>query len=124
VRTRIDDGVLAKGDARRVEQILTNLVSNAAKFSPDGEAVELTVCLNGPNAVALVHNKGPSILPEDQDRIFDRFVRLTQHRVEPGSGLGLFIARSLAESQGGNVTVESDDEFGTTFTLTLPAAPA
>ena len=124
VSMRIEDGVLAKGDARRTEQILTNLVSNAGKFSPEGEAVDLTVCLDGPNAVAMVHNKGPSILPEDQDRIFDRFVRLVQHSVEPGSGLGLFIARSLAESQGGDVTVESGDDLGTTFTLTLPAAPA
>jgi PAS domain S-box-containing protein len=123
VRTRIDDGVLAKGDGRRTEQILINLISNACKFTAKGDAVELRVSFERSNAVAAVHNTGPPIPPEDQERIFDRFARLTQHRGEPGSGLGLFIARSLAESQGGQLVVDSDADRGTTFTLTLPAAP-
>ena len=122
VETRIEEGVVAKGDPRRVRQILTNLLSNASKFSPPDQPVVVTVCLDGPAALARVHNGGPAIAPDDLERIFDRFVRLEQHTREPGSGLGLFISRSLADSQGGHVTVESGDELGTTFTLSLPAA--
>jgi len=122
VQTRIDDDVVAKGDPRRVRQILTNLVSNACKFAPDDRAVEVAVCREGPNAVASVHNSGPAIPPDDLERIFDRFVRLDQHTRDPGTGLGLFIARSLAASQGGDLSVESDEHRGTTFTLTLPSA--
>jgi len=122
VQTRIDDDVVAKGDPRRVRQILTNLVSNACKFAPDDRAVEVAVCREGPNALASVHNSGPAIPPDDLERIFDRFVRLDQHTRDPGTGLGLFIARSLAASQGGDLSVESDEHRGTTFTLTLPSA--
>ena len=122
VRTRIDDGVRAKGDPRRVRQILTNLVSNACKFSVADQVVEVTVCLDGPQAVAAVHHTGPASPAEDLERIFERFVRLDQHNRDPGTGLGLFIAESLADSQGGHVAVQSDEDRGTTFSLTLPAA--
>ncbi|MFL6206958.1 MAG: PAS domain S-box protein [Acidimicrobiales bacterium] len=122
VRARVDEDVVALGDRTRVGQILRNLVSNACKFSPDEEPVEVVVCRDGATAIASVHNGGPAIPAADQDRIFERFVRLPQHSGEPGSGLGLFIARSLAESQDGEITMQSDDQRGTTFTLTLPAA--
>jgi len=84
--------------------------------------VEVAVCGSGAQVIATVHNGGPTIPAADQERIFDRFVRLDDTGTSPGSGLGLFIARSLAESQDGQLTVDSDSDRGTTFTLTLPAA--
>jgi PAS domain S-box-containing protein len=124
VQARIDDGVVAMGDSRRTAQILTNLMSNACKFAPEGDPVEVVVCLDGVRAVASVHNGGMAIESEDQERIFERFIRLEQHAGEPGSGLGLFIARSLAHAQDGEIALQSDAHRGTTFTLTLPAALA
>jgi signal transduction histidine kinase len=114
--------VIAQGDPRRVRQILSNLLSNARKFSPDEAPVEVVVKRDGADAIVSVTDHGPGIAAADQARVFDRFVRLEDHAREPGSGLGLFIARSLSAAQGGEVTVDSDGSSGTTFTLRLPAA--
>ena len=122
VTGHVDPNVIACADARRVRQILTNLLSNARKFSPDEAPVELVVKRDGEHAVVSVTDHGPGISAEDQQRVFERFVRLEGHAREPGSGLGLFIARSLSEAQEGHVSIESDGTTGTTFTLRLPAA--
>jgi PAS domain S-box-containing protein len=122
VSGHVDPDVIALGDPRRVRQILSNLLSNARKFSPDEAAVEVVVRRDGRDAIVSVSDHGPGIAAADQKRVFDRFVRLEGNAREPGSGLGLFIARSLSEAQDGDVTIESDGRSGTTFTLRLPAA--
>lgn len=116
----IEERVTAKGDRRRALQVLDNLVSNATKFSPPEQPIEVAVCRAEAEGVVTVHNWGPGIPLPDQERIFERFVRLRGSQRAPGSGLGLFIARSLAEAQGGRVGLESSDEWGTTFTFALP----
>jgi PAS domain S-box-containing protein len=118
----VEPGVAARADARRTLQVLDNLVSNATKFSPPDQPVTVTACRSGDDAVVTVHNWGPGIPLPEQERVFDRFVRLPGSQRTSGSGLGLFIARSLAEAQGGQVTLVSRDDIGTTFTLTLPTA--
>jgi PAS domain S-box-containing protein len=120
----IDDAVLAMGDARRTIQVLDNLISNATKFSPPEEQVDVTVCRSGTDAIVTVHNGGAGIPAADQERIFERFVRLPGTLRTPGSGLGLFIARWLAEAQDGRISLVSSDDLGTTFTFALPAAEA
>ena len=120
----IEEWVTAQGDQRRTQQVVDNLVSNATKFSPPEQRVEVAVCRSGSEAVISVHNWGPGIPLSDQERVFDRFVRVRGNHRAPGSGLGLFIARSLAEAQGGRVTLDSSDERGTTFTFALPWAEA
>ena len=70
-----------------------------------------------------VRDSGPGMPPELCDRIFDRFYRGDTSRSTPGFGLGLSIAKALIEAQGGSITAESEPEQGSTFTVTLPAAP-
>jgi len=116
-----DGPVWAMADARRTRQVLDNVVSNAVKFSMGDDPIEISVAAHGGEVCVAVHNSGPGIPLIDQERIFDRFVRLPQTGHAAGSGLGLFIARSLAEAQGGRVSVISSDAAGTTFTVALPA---
>ena len=110
----------AMGDRRRQAQILYNLLSNAVKFSPPGAPVTIEVRRSdGMLSVAIV-DRGPGIDASDRARLFDRLSRLDT--AKPGSGLGLYIARSMVESQGGTIAVVSDPGSGSRFTYTIPAA--
>jgi signal transduction histidine kinase len=118
-------GVLprVRGDRDRLQQVLTNLLDNAVKFSPAGE--EVTVSAYGADSRVRIEvsDSGPGIPAEQQRLIFEKFGRGTTpgSRGKPGTGLGLFIARSIAEAHGGSLEVWSAPERGATFTLTLPA---
>lgn len=111
----------AVGHELWVEQILSNLVANAVKYSPPGSPVDIAVS-QSPDAVAVaVTDRGEGIAAADIERIFDRFERLNS-QVQNGTGLGLYIARQLATALGGTITVESELGNGSTFTLTLRSA--
>ncbi|SIO00777.1 Signal transduction histidine kinase [Parasphingorhabdus marina DSM 22363] len=110
----------AKGEFRRVLQILVNLVGNAIRYSPDGSVIKMQVRQDADTISLLVTDQGDGIAPEDQAKIFEKFERLGRSG-DGGSGLGLFISRRLAEAMDGSLTVESQVGKGTTFTLTLPA---
>jgi PAS domain S-box-containing protein len=115
-----DEPRLAVGDAVRTRQVLTNLLANAERHTPEGtHAIVHVHALDGHVQVS-VEDDGPGIRPEDQARIFDRFVRLDRTKV--GTGLGLYLSRKLAEAQAGTLDVESSPGHGATFTLSLPAA--
>jgi PAS domain S-box-containing protein len=105
------------GDARRVRQILLNLLSNAVKFGA-GRPVEVRLGPVPDGVVLEVTDHGPGIPPDDLDRIFEEFVQLGEPGV--GTGLGLPIARRLAELQGGTLDVRSPPGEGSTFRLFLP----
>ncbi len=113
--------VPVRGDFRRTLQILVNLVGNAVRYSPSGGVVTVSVDREGRVTVA---DAGKGIDAADQARIFDKFERVDA--LEPGgSGLGLYIARRLARTMGGDIVVESAPGQGARFTLRLPAdAPA
>lgn len=114
-----DEVAFARGDFRRVLQVLVNLIGNAVRYSPLGGIVTVAVARNGRVMVA---DTGKGIAAEDQARIFDKFARVDPS--EPGgSGLGLYIARRLARAMGGDVTVESAPGEGARFTLTLRPDP-
>jgi signal transduction histidine kinase/multisubunit Na+/H+ antiporter MnhB subunit len=126
VRVRsIVAGVLppVHGDRERLRQVLTNLIDNAVKYSQDGGEVEVAASAEDGVVRIFVADDGPGI-PHDQQRlIFEKFGRATgPGAAKPGSGLGLFIARSIAEAHGGSLGVESSPPAGATFTLTLSAA--
>ena len=111
-----------RGDRERLRQVLANLVENAVKYSPSGEPVEVSAtALNG-DVVVKVRDRGPGIANEDQSLIFEKFGRARSGKVLPGTGLGLFIARSIAEAHGGTLDVRSTPTEGATFTLVLPSA--
>ena len=111
-------------DPKRVAQVLDNLVSNAIKFTPKGGSVSLRVRAYGSHAEAEVADTGVGIPPERMAMLFQPFSQL--HREElglPGNGLGLFIARGMAERHGGTLVARSQGRGqGTTFTLRLPVA--
>jgi signal transduction histidine kinase len=112
-------------DENAMTLVLLNLVDNAVKYA--GEGGEVLVRLRRmPGAVALsVVDHGSGITPDDQRRIFDRFYRATSARARNvrGSGIGLALVKHIAEAHGGRVEVESVLGRGSTFTVTLPAAP-
>jgi signal transduction histidine kinase len=124
--TRIDVSIPAvlpkvEGDPERTRQVLTNLVDNAIKYSPAGDEVRVTAGQeNGAIRIAVIDH-GPGI-PHDQQRlIFEKFGRAeVPGGSKPGTGLGLFIARSIAEAHGGTIDVRSRPSEGATFVLTLP----
>jgi signal transduction histidine kinase len=110
-----------RGDRARLRQVLGNLIENAVKYSPeDGEVRISAAAANG--AVQIdVRDSGPGIPRDQQERIFEKFGRAdVEGGSKPGTGLGLFIARSIAEAHGGSLEVASGTGPGATFTLTLP----
>jgi K+-sensing histidine kinase KdpD len=121
VSAEIATGVpLVRGDAQRLRQVLGNLIDNAVKYSPAGSPVQVSVDgLNG-NVTVSVRDEGSGIGSGDQRLIFEKFGRVTGGNTKPGTGLGLYIARSIAEAHGGSLGVASAQGRGATFTLTLP----
>jgi PAS domain S-box-containing protein len=125
---RPEDPVWVVADPFRLGQIVTNLLSNAFKYSPEGAPVIVKLTKLGDFALISVQDRGEGIAMDDQDRVFERFYRaetgLTQ--TAGGFGLGLFIARSLAEAMGGGLVLSSRPGEGSTFSVSLPllmAAP-
>ena len=109
-----------RGDAERLRQVLTNLLDNAIKYSPAGDDVEVRAYAEDGRVRIDVRDHGPGIAAEDQRLIFEKFGRVTTGNARPGTGLGLFIARSIAEAHGGTLEVSSALEHGAVFTLDLP----
>ncbi len=109
-------------DQGKVAQVLRNLLSNALRFTENGE-VRLRATPAGEGRIAFsVHDTGVGISPDDQERIFDEFVQIDSElqRKTAGTGLGLALSRRLASLLGGSLTVESELGRGSTFTLTIP----
>jgi PAS domain S-box-containing protein len=108
----------------RLEQALSNLISNALKFTPEGGTVTVEVNVNGRRVELGVADTGPGIEPVDLDRIFERFYRTTAaiDQAVRGSGLGLAIAKAMIEEQGGRITVSSTPGRGSVFVIDLPLA--
>lgn len=110
--------LVAEIDAVRVRQVLTNLLSNALKFSPAGSAVDVSVAVGAALLEISVRDEGPGIPSHRRDDVFHRFTRL-QPGVK-GVGLGLFISRAIARAHGGELLIADHDPPGTTFVLRLP----
>jgi signal transduction histidine kinase len=114
-----DEILIARGEFRRVLQILVNLIGNAVRYSPDDSMVWIRTEQDGDLAVVIIADQGKGIAVADQARIFEKFERIDT--AEPGgSGLGLYIARRLARAMGGDITVDSAPGLGARFALTLP----
>lgn len=121
--------LVARGDPDRVRQVLVNLLSNAAKFTPQGGEVRLRCRVAPGDAAAAdgwvvveVEDTGPGIAPEMLERVFEPFVQVTgkAERRQGGTGLGLTISRTLARLMGGDLTLASPPGRGACFSLWLP----
>jgi len=110
------------GDRDKLTLALHNVIGNAVKYTPAGGRVVVTLNADGGRTVAEVSDTGIGIAPEEQALIFDKFYRAKDPRVAriKGSGLGLALAREVARLHGGDLTVQSTIDKGSTFTLTLP----
>jgi two-component system phosphate regulon sensor histidine kinase PhoR len=109
-------------DPRRIEQVVTNLLHNAIKFTPPGGRIELAAEQAGDMIQFSVRDTGAGISTESLPRIFERFYKADQSRTGGGTGLGLAITRHLVEAHGGRVWAESVEGQGATFYFTLPVA--
>jgi signal transduction histidine kinase len=109
-------------DGQRIEQVLTNLISNALKFTPPAGTVTLTATIQEQFVVFTVADTGCGIPLEAQAHIFDKFIQLHPNRDDrtKGTGLGLAIVRHLVELHGGTVGVESEVGQGSRFSFSLP----
>lgn len=122
VRVKADtDLPLADADPVRVEQVISNLVDNAIKYSPEGGPI--TIAISGGEMITVrVSDRGIGIAPEHIGHLFERFYRVdgTLTRTTKGAGLGLYICKSLIEAHGGRIWVDSEPGVGSTFSFTLP----
>lgn len=108
-------------DSDRIKQVLLNLMSNAAKFTDDDSGIRVTVSPEKDAVKVTVADQGPGISEPNKLRLFQRFSRLdTEGRRKPGSGLGLYLSRSIIEAHGGDIWVDSELGRGSSFTFRLP----
>ncbi len=123
LRNEVADDVLVQADARRLEQMLTNLIDNAIKFNREGGRVTVRYERRDGRHCITVEDTGEGIAPEHLDRIFERFYRVdrARSREQGGTGLGLAIVKHLARAHGGETVAASVLGRGSAFTIELPA---
>jgi hypothetical protein len=123
VSNEIEPGIpVVMGDHDRLVQVLSNLLGNAIKFTPEGGSVRVRVSRTGDQVVASVADTGIGIKPADLPHVFERFWRADGSSTK-GAGLGLSIARGIVEAHGGKIWAESKLGVGTTMTFSLPVKP-
>lgn len=126
---RVEDGseaVIVRADRERLGQVISNLITNAVKYSPEDSEITVRLSTDEGTVSIAVADCGVGIPPDAIPHLFERFYRVagTQLRA-PGIGLGLYISRRIVEAHGGRITVKSAQDKGSTFTVTLPVeAPA
>ncbi|MCB8976766.1 MAG: GAF domain-containing protein [Ardenticatenaceae bacterium] len=119
-----DELPLVFADSTRIAQIISNLMSNANKYTPEGGEITVRAWPNGRSAYVSIQDNGLGISEEDQQKLFTQFFRAEDKAVreQPGWGLGLSIVRRMVEAQDGEITFESKLGAGSTFTFTIPLA--
>lgn len=119
IEIEADHPVMGQWDSFRIEQVITNLLSNAMKYG-GGKPIRISVSSGNDQARLVIEDNGIGIAKKDQTRIFERFERAVSSRHFGGLGLGLFITRQIVESHGGSVSVESEPGRGSKFIVQLP----
>jgi PAS domain S-box-containing protein len=121
LRQKVETGLQVRADAMRFKQVLTNLVGNAIKFTPEGGRIELAARQENDQVRIEVRDNGPGIPPEQREQIFEAFFRLAQTgTATEGTGLGLAITARLVELHGSKLEIESQPEEGACFYFSLP----
>lgn len=121
---RLDKDLWVRADAGALDQVVSNLLDNASKYTPAGGHITLSAAREGPRVVLRVADDGPGIPLQQRERVFERFYRVDAGRSRQlgGTGLGLSIVRHLVEVMGGRVTVEANHPQGAVFRVDLPAS--
>jgi signal transduction histidine kinase len=121
---RPDVPVLVHADPFRVGQVVSNLLSNAFKYSSPASSIDVSVEVVGDAALVRIRNEGEGIRPQDQELVFQRFFRADSGltRRTGGVGLGLYITKRLVEAMGGSIALDSEPGRGCTFSFRLPMA--
>ncbi len=115
------DRLITNGDIRMVQRMISNLIDNAVKYTPAGGKIEVKALSDGRQSIRIsIKDSGRGISEKDLPHIFERFYRCDPSRSQTGTGLGLSFARAVARAHGGEITVTSVPNEGTTFTVTLP----
>ena len=116
------NGAWVRADRARLGQVLTNLVSNACKYSPEKTDITVTCAIEGHELVIVVRDQGLGISKADQEKLFTPFFRSTNDEAQKqkGTGLGLVITRSIVETHGGTLDLESEIGKGTAITIRMP----
>jgi signal transduction histidine kinase len=116
------DFPIIQGDEERLNQVLTNLVNNAIKYSPNGGLIRIGGQALENRVQVWVSDQGIGITPDQQEFVFDRFYRIDNalSRKTQGAGLGLYIVKSIIDAHSGNIWIDSEPEKGTKFSFTLP----
>ena len=126
LRIELEPGIpRVLADPDMLIQVLTNLIGNAAKYSPPGAPITVTARYNGPSVEVCVADKGIGFSDDETAHLFEKFYRVDRQEVQEagGTGLGLFITKSLVEILGGQIWVTSSEKAGSTFAFSLPVAP-
>ena len=121
LRCHAPEKTMVLGDARMLQRMLANLLDNAVKYTPPGGAVEISLSESEKKDVTIaIRDTGIGISEADLAHVFERFYRCDRSRSQPGTGLGLSLARAIARAHGGDIAVMSALDQGSTFTITLP----
>jgi signal transduction histidine kinase len=122
IETKIEGTAPIVADRDRIEQVLENLVGNAIKYSPEAGRIEMSLRVNGANAIVSVRDHGIGIAPGEVEKIFGLFYRSPDPRADHvgGLGLGLYISREIVSRHHGRLWAERNADAGTTFHVTLP----
>ena len=126
LRVDLDQALpIINADPDRLIQVISNLISNAVKYSPDGGEVTVSTSAQDGQVHVAVKDQGVGIAPEFIDRLFGRYERFESNRTSQvvGTGLGLAISRQIIELHGGRIWAESTVGMGSTFQFTVPATP-
>ena len=124
VELELPDSVIMRGDEDRLKQLVINLMNNAVNYTPPSGKVKLKVTQSNDAVFAEISDTGMGIPEDSLDRIFERFYRVDKARSRNtgGTGLGLAIVKHVVEAHGGTISVNSEVNKGTTFSIRLPKA--
>jgi signal transduction histidine kinase len=119
VNLALDRPQIGRWDPMRLDQVVWNLLSNAIKYAP-AAPIDIVVRGDAHSTTLAVTDHGPGIAPEERERVFRKFERATSTTQTTGFGIGLWLVRRIVEALGGTITLESEVDVGTTFTVVLP----
>ncbi|MCT2536499.1 ATP-binding protein [Aquibacillus koreensis] len=122
IEVEVDHDIVVSGDADRLEQVVSNLLDNAIRYTPNGEKILVGLAQEDNQAQLLIQDDGPGIPKEDLPKVVERFYRVNSARTrkEGGTGIGLSIVYQIIKKHKGDLTIESEEGKGTTVKITIP----